>query len=270
MDTSLILKSIDPSGEVLRKVFTYVNPEVSNSNLKEFALKANSLTDNIFQAAFRIIKINVDEEWQSGTQKPTPSLVFGMDAVSLKGGDQVAINYSYNGDAKFLYSYADPDVINYKLDLANQRIVLTAPDAVSATKKYLFRVYSPQTTHYADKEYFFSYSLIEGQAEPAQDFTTQDIDYIFTDGEVKGGFTEDNVGYIFNDDLPVETGFSAADILYIFGEESAEPTESDIDYIFTDGEVKGGFAPANLNYVFDDSSPAENVLTSADIDYIFN
>lgn len=270
MDTSLVLKSIDPKGDLLRKVFTYVNPEVSNSDLKEFALKANALTENIYKAAFRVIKMSVDEEWQSGTQKPTPSLVFGMDEVSLRGGDQFAINYAYDGDAKFLYSYADPNSVDYKLDLVNQQVVLTAPEVVSVTQRFQFRIYSPRTTHFADKEYFFKYILVEGQPQLPTYFSPEDILNIFTDEPVSGGFDNSSFDYIFDDDLPTETAFSVADMQYIFDEVPDDTAQNDIDYIFSDGTVQGGFSSTSLNYVFDDSTPVETALPAADINYIFD
>lgn len=270
MDTALVLKSIDTNGDTLTKTFAYVNPEVSNSDLKDFALKANSLTKNTYKAAYRVIKMSVDEEWQSGTQKPTPNLAFGLDAVSLRGGDEVIINYSYTGDAKHLYAYAEPGTVDYKLYLDNYQIVLTAPDVITTSRKGQLRIYSPQTTRFADKEYFLSYSLITGQPELPQPFSPQDIVDIFTDGTVQGGFSDDDLAYIFNDILPPETIIPAADVRYIFDEGSSDFSASDLNYVFSDGTASGGFSSPDLDYIFNDTLPPETILPAADINSIFD
>lgn len=65
MDTSLIINATN-SGKKLQKAITNINPDKSNSVLKEFAQKVNALTTNNYVDATRVNKMSVEETAPSG------------------------------------------------------------------------------------------------------------------------------------------------------------------------------------------------------------
>ena len=99
------LKAKDQNNETTTTTISYVNPEASNSDMKQFAQKLNALTRNTYSESDKIETTNLDLAPDSGQQTP----IFEL-SVTSKPLDDVKSNYTsaiscasvanvtYNGD----------------------------------------------------------------------------------------------------------------------------------------------------------------------------
>lgn len=75
MQKSLIINSVDQSGNARAKSITNINPEASNEQLQEFAQRLTALSTNTYSGASVVTKSDVTEAVgggvASGKQKPT-------------------------------------------------------------------------------------------------------------------------------------------------------------------------------------------------------
>ena len=68
------LKAKDPNNETTTTTISYINPEASNSAMKQFAQKLNALTRNTYSESDKIETTNLDLAPDSGQQTATLTL----------------------------------------------------------------------------------------------------------------------------------------------------------------------------------------------------
>ena len=97
------LKAKDPNNETTTTTISYVNPEASNSTMKQFAQKLNALTRNTYSESDKIETTNLDLAPDSNQQTPTFTLsqntisATTMKNISPSGAGLGTL--TYNGDA---------------------------------------------------------------------------------------------------------------------------------------------------------------------------
>ena len=100
------LKAKDPNNENTTTTISYVNPEASNSTMKQFAQKLNALTRNTYSESDKIETTNLDLAPDSGQQTPTftinESTITVTELTEVTAGTSGAKNYviNYNGDGQ--------------------------------------------------------------------------------------------------------------------------------------------------------------------------
>ena len=102
MESSLVINSIDTSGNLKQKTVTYVNPAVTNAKLETFAQKMTAMSTNTYVNSKRLDATSPASELSPGessggsaTAKTVPTLSLG---VWTKSGTTYTATISYNGD----------------------------------------------------------------------------------------------------------------------------------------------------------------------------
>lgn len=132
METSVSMKTIDTSGKKNSTTLSYVNPNASNADLKEYAERLASLTADTYEGATKITKTNLDEE------EPTKVARTGYILDSANGTTlTTAVNvntlgaYDYNNDNQlFGFNFTGDNAPIHVItgpDFQTDRIMLTAP-----------------------------------------------------------------------------------------------------------------------------------------------
>ena len=103
MESSLVINSIDTSGNLKQKTVTYVNPAVTNAKLETFAQKMTAMSTNTYVNSKRLDATSPASELSPSEQiapaqvvtKPQPVISLG---VWNKSGTTYTATISYNGD----------------------------------------------------------------------------------------------------------------------------------------------------------------------------
>lgn len=98
----LKIKAKDTSGNALTSTISYVNPELTNAQLRELASNLNGLTTNNYDEGQKVTTVNIDSEEDNPKLTPTLKLVnaSGEDETTLAKSEQYDFRsyVSYNGD----------------------------------------------------------------------------------------------------------------------------------------------------------------------------
>ena len=122
------LKAKDPNNETTTTTISYINPEASNSAMKQFAQKLNALTRNTYSESDKIETTNLDLAPDSGQQ--TATLTLAETTITLTefnaaltgtggslGFKEVII--TYDGDGQLYVAMPSNAGANYVLTFAN-------------------------------------------------------------------------------------------------------------------------------------------------------
>lgn len=107
-NTSLVLGSVDQSGNKSQKTVVDVNGNTDGVILREFGEQLNGLTTNTFGEVVRIDKTGLDTESGDGT-KITPTLTITPATISRFGHQSIApycpeVDIAYTGDGELSYT----------------------------------------------------------------------------------------------------------------------------------------------------------------------
>lgn len=113
--TDVKLNATDPLGKATTASITYVNPEATNTQLRQLGQMLNAFTNNVYESTYRINTIHCDSE----AGKQTPTLEFRKADGSAWTGDQipanqfvqnqVAVYYDGDADTIFFTTYSGGD-----------------------------------------------------------------------------------------------------------------------------------------------------------------
>ena len=141
------LKAKDPNNENTTTTISYVNPEASNSAMKQFAQKLNALTRNTYSESDKIETTNLDLAPDSGQQDTTLTLATETTTIAAvnsrnsngdysDAGSSLNVAITYTGDGRLRASVNSSKIfvaINSNRLLIWQFGALTASDACTIT-----------------------------------------------------------------------------------------------------------------------------------------
>lgn len=162
------LKAKDPNNETTTTTISYVNPEASNSAMKQFAQKLNALTRNTYSESDKIETTNLDTAPDSGQQTPTLTLVAETTTITALNSRNSNGNYSeagapqdvaitYTGDGKLRASVNSSKVfVSIGLVNTTQRLLIWQFGTLTASDTCTITVTADATTNYKAAEVTFT------------------------------------------------------------------------------------------------------------------
>lgn len=163
MSTVSIISEVEtPQGKKKQKSYTNINPNATNKQLSDFAVKMNTLTDNTYGTTYKIEKTNVDTE----RDKTVPTLQFWktdkteqISEISKQTSGQMQqdmLSIKYNGDGQIFYGFEG--INNYMYPISERdnnnfatQVIAIAPNIPAGTD-VIFTIKATETTNYQAAE----------------------------------------------------------------------------------------------------------------------
>lgn len=164
MSTVSIISEVEtPQGKRKQKSYTNINPNATNKQLSDFAVRMNTLTDNRYGTTYKIEKTNVDTE--SGDTRPVPTLeIWNADKTEVittangQSGQAVVVFIKYTGDGQ-LFTNVDKPSTTINMSAPDQGYIATflnIPGGLTAGTDVVFTFMTPETDNYKAAETQFT------------------------------------------------------------------------------------------------------------------